>query len=68
MYVKTPYLTLQAFTCSKSTLETLEKGMTYVQSYQLRYQKDVIEVVLMSSLLTLNYFKYSRSFPIAAFG
>ena len=68
MYVKTPCLTLQAFTCSKSTIETLEKGMTYVQSYQLKHQKDVIEVVLMSSLLTLNYFKYSPSFLIVAFG
>ena len=66
-YVKTPYLTQQAFTCSKSTIETLEKGLTYVQSYQWRYQKDVIEVVLVSSLLTLNYFKSSSSFPIVDF-
>ena len=27
-YVKTPYLTQQAFNCSKSTIETLEKGLT----------------------------------------
>ena len=66
-YVKTPYLTQQAFTCSKSTIETLEKGLTYVQSYQWRYQKDVIEVVLVSSLLTLNYFKSFPSFPIVDF-
>ena len=31
-YVKTPYLTQQTFTCSKLTIETLEKGLTYVQS------------------------------------
>ena len=31
-YVKTPYLTQQTFTCSKSTIETLEKGLIYVLS------------------------------------
>ena len=67
VYVKTPYLTQQAFTCSKSTIETLEKSLKYVQSYQWRYQKDVIEVVLVSSLLTLNYFKSFSSFPIVDF-
>ena len=66
-YVKTPYLTQQAFTGSKSTIERLEKGLTYVQSYQWRYLKDVIEIVLVSSLLTLNYFKSSPSFPIVHF-
>ena len=29
-YVKKPYLTQQTFTCSKSTIESLEKGLTYV--------------------------------------
>ena len=66
-YVKTPYLTQQAFTCSKSTIETLEKGLKYVQSCQCRYKKDAIDVVLVSSLLTLNYFKPSPSFPIVYF-
>ena len=66
-HVKIPYLTQQAFTYSKSTIETLEKGLTYVQSYQWRYQKDIIEVVLVSSLLTWNYFKSSPSFPIVDF-
>ena len=66
-YVKTPYLTQQAFTCSKSTIETLEKGLTYVQSYQWRYQNGVIEVVLVSPLSTLNYFKSSPSFSIVDF-
>ena len=63
-YVKTPYLTQQAFTCLKLTLE---KSLTYVQRYQWRYQKDVIEVVLVSSLLTLSYFKSSPKFPIVDF-
>ena len=27
-------LTQQAVTCSRSTTETLKKGLTYVQSYQ----------------------------------
>ena len=31
-YVKTPYLTQKAFACSKSTIETLEKGLAHVQS------------------------------------
>ena len=67
-YVKTPFLTQQAFTSSKSTIETLEKGLTYVQCYQWRYQKDVIKVVLVFSLLTLNYFKSSPSFTVVASG
>ena len=29
-----PLLTQPTFTCSKSTTETIEKGMKYVQSYQ----------------------------------
>ena len=28
----TPYYSQLTFTCSKSTIETLEKGMKYVQS------------------------------------
>ena len=43
------------FTCSKSTLETLEKGVRYVQCYQKKHQKDVIDV-LVFLLLTLNIF------------
>ena len=64
-YVKTPYLTQQTFTCSKSIIETLEKGLTFVQGYQ--YQKDVIEVVLVSLSLSLSYFTPFRSFPIVDF-
>ena len=39
----------------------------YVQSYQWKYQKGVIEIVLVSSLLNLNYFKSFPSFPIIGF-
>ena len=39
----------------------------YVQSYQWKYQKGVIEIVVVSSLLNLNYFKSFPSFPIIGF-
>ena len=41
-------------TCSKSTTETLEKDVTYVQSLRLKHQIDIIDVVLVFLLLTLN--------------
>ena len=41
------------FTFSKSTIETIEKGVKYGQSYQ-RHQNDVIHVVLLCLLLTLS--------------
>ena len=66
-YVKTPYVTQQTFTCSKGTIETLEKGLTFVQSWQQRYQKDVIEVVLVTSLSTLNFSTPFYSFSIVEF-
>ena len=31
-YVKTLYLTQKTFTCLKSTIEAVEKGLTYVQN------------------------------------
>ena len=40
----------------KPTIETLEKSVKYVQSYQWRHQNDVIGTVLLSSLLSLNMF------------
>ena len=43
------------FTCSKSKIETLEKGVKYVQSLQQKYQ-NVIDAVLVFLLLTLNLF------------
>ena len=49
-------LTKLTFTCSKSTIETLEKGVKYVQKNTKKYQNDAIDVVLMSLLLTLNIF------------
>ena len=46
----------QTFTGSKSTIETLERGVKYVQSQQLKHQNAVIDVVLIFLLLTLNIF------------
>ena len=40
----------------KVTIETLEKGVNYAQSYQWKHQNDAIDVVLVFSLLTLNIF------------
>ena len=47
-------ITQPAITCSKLTIETLEQGVKYVQSYQKKHQSDIIGVVLVSLLLTLN--------------
>ena len=47
--------TQPAITYSELTIETLERGVKYVQSYQLRNQNDA-GVVLVSLLLTLNIF------------
>ena len=46
----------QTFNGSKSTIETLERGVKYVQSQQLKHQNAVIDVVLVFLLLTLNIF------------
>ena len=46
-------------TRTKSTIETLEKEGRYIQSQQQRDQIDVVEVVLVSLLLTLNIFHTS---------
>ena len=43
-----------AFTYSKLTIETLERGVQYVQSQEKRHQKDASGVVLVSLLLNLN--------------
>ena len=37
-------------------IESLEKGMKYVQSQQEKHQDDPIDVVLVFLLLTLNKF------------
>ena len=42
----------QIFTCPMSTMETLEKGVKYVQ----RHQNEVVDVALVLLLLTLNIF------------
>ena len=41
----------------KATIETLEKGVKWIQSEQ-NHQNDVIDVVLVFSLLTLNIFSH----------
>ena len=43
------------FTCLNSTVETLEKGVKYIQNQQWKHQNDdVNEVVLVFLLLTVN--------------
>ena len=44
------------FTCSKSTIVALEKGVKYVQSLQYKHQNDVIDFALVFLLPTLNTF------------
>ena len=44
------------FTCSNLTIETLGKGVKYVQSKQKKHQNDVNDVVMVFLLLTLNIF------------
>ena len=46
----------QTFTCSISTIGTLEKGVKYVQNKQWRHRNNVNEVVMVSLLLILNRF------------
>ena len=45
-----------ANTCSKATVETLEKVVKYVKSYQAKYENDVNDVILVFLSLTLNIF------------
>ena len=49
-------ITQQTFTCSMSTIEAIEKDVTYVQSLQKRQQNDVINIVMVDLSLTLNIF------------
>ena len=49
-------ITQLTFNCSKSTIEIVEKGVRYVQSYQQKHQNDVIDVFLLLLFLTLNIF------------
>ena len=37
------------YSCSKSTIETLEKSMKYVQNEQYKHQNDVIDVATLFS-------------------
>ena len=47
-------VTQLTFTCSKSAIDTLEKGVKYVHIHQLKHQNDAIDVVLVFLLLTMN--------------
>ena len=47
-------VTQLTFDCSNSTIETLEKGVKYVQSLQYKHQNDIIDVILVFLWLTLN--------------
>ena len=42
------YIVPADITCSKSTIEVLEQGITYVQSQEERPQSNIIDVVLES--------------------
>ena len=59
-------LTQVIFTCSNSTIETLEKGVKYVQS-QKKHQNDAIDVVLVFLILPLNIFHTIFYFSIVEF-
>ena len=48
-------------------METLEKGVKYVQSEQQKHQNDVIDVVLVFLSLISTFFTPFSSVPIGAF-
>ena len=56
MKVMEVVITQQIFTCSKSTIEAIEKEVKYVQRFQKRQQNDVINIVMVDLSLTLNIF------------
>ena len=56
-YIKKYIHTYPAFTCSKSTMQTPEQCVKFVQSKQYRPQNDVTDVVLVSLLFALNIFQ-----------
>ena len=60
------YKSQLAFTCSKSQIKALEKGVKYVQSYQYKHLNDMIDLVLVF-LLLWTYFTSFSSVSIANF-
>ena len=60
------YKSQLAFTCSKSQIKALEKGVKYVQSYQYKHLNDMIDLVLVF-LLLWTYFTTFSSVSIANF-
>ena len=55
-------LTKLTFTCSKSTIETLQKGLKYAQIRQLKHQNDVIEVGRRSCVFIVKFEHVSHLF------
>ena len=60
------YKSQLAFTCSKSQIKALEKGVKHVQSYQYKHLNDMIDLVLVF-LLLWTYFTSFSSVSIANF-
>ena len=52
---------------TRTTAETLEQGIIYVQSYQQRHQNNANGIVLVSLLITLNIFHNFSSVSIVNF-
>ena len=55
-------LTKLTFTCSKSTIETLQKGLKYAQIRQLKHQNDVIKVGRRSCFFIVKFEHVSHLF------
>ena len=51
------------FTRSKSTEETQEEALKHAQSQQYRHQRNIIDITLLSSSLTLYLFHTSLQSP-----
>ena len=48
--IKVKLISQKTFTCSKSTIEKLEKGMKHIQSKQFRHKNDAIDKCLLELL------------------
>ena len=60
-------VTQLTFTCSKSTIQTLEKSIKYVQSKQWENHNDVTDFILVLLLLALKIFYAFSSVSIVDF-
>ena len=59
--------TQSAFTCPKSTMQIQKQCMKHVQSLPKKHQNDVINIILVFWLLTLNWFTYCSGIPRQVF-